>query len=157
MKNMMKRVLAAAASVCLTASFAAAQSVPQLLDSAKAQYSAGNKQEAAKSVDKAKKMIDSELLASGKDEYIEITNWDVVKVKFAQYEGKKVKIKAYPSGFFSYDNTFYVSGPGSCTYDDTIVDALLALDKYTKYYFYGTVCKGENEFSGPSMYIERVE
>lgn len=135
-----------------TGAFCFGQSFVELLDKAKTQYTQGDKNGAILTLDSARKIANSEVVAASTD-YIEIKNWDVVKVKFAQYEGKKVKVYTSSLGFSSNGERFMIGlVDGSCTYNDNLVDTLLSLEG--KHWFFGTVIK-EGYLS--SMHIERVE
>ncbi|MDY4465881.1 MAG: hypothetical protein SPE30_06305 [Candidatus Treponema excrementipullorum] len=47
--------------------------------------------------------MEKEELSSSGDDYVEITNWGIVKLKSADFIGKKVKVKAKFIGINSSD------------------------------------------------------
>ncbi|MBR1536358.1 MAG: hypothetical protein IJ630_05420 [Treponema sp.] len=58
-----------------------ASEVSDLLDKAKIEYNKGNIPESINYIDSARKVLDKENLNKSADEYIEVTNWDIVKLK----------------------------------------------------------------------------
>lgn len=130
--------------------------VTDLLDKAKTAYSNGNLTETINLIDSAKKIVEKENINSSSEEYIEVTNWDVVKIKKSEYIGKKVKVKARFYGINSDGKTVHIAIGLSCTYENSLVDKFLELSKYQEYVFYGTVFE-ENTFLGPMIHIEKIE
>lgn len=130
--------------------------VTDLLDKAKTAYSNGNLTETINLIDSAKKIVEKENINSSSEEYIEVTNWDVVKIKKSDYIGKKVKVKARFYGINSDGKTVHIAIGLSCTYENSLVDKFLELSKYQEYVFYGTVFE-ENSFLGPMIHIEKIE
>ena len=92
-------------SVCVL-SFASDFS--DLLDKAKDLYAKGNLNEAINLIDSARKILDKESLSKSAEEYIEVTNWDVVKLKKKDYMWKKVKIKAEFGGVNSSGKSIHL-------------------------------------------------
>ena len=131
-----------------------ASDVGDLLDNAKKAYNSGDKMSAVQNIDAAKKIIEQEQISSNGEKYIEVSNWDIVKIKKAQYVGKKIKIKVNFVGINS-DGTIWLSDVGlNNTYEDSLVDTILGLTK-KEYTFYGTVLEGG--ILGPSMHIEAIQ
>ena len=71
-----------------------ASEVTDLLEKAKISYSNGNLTETINLIDSAKKLVEKENIKSSSEEYTEVTNWDVIKIKKSEYIGKKkLKLK----------------------------------------------------------------
>lgn len=66
-----------------------ASEVTDLLEKAKISYSNGNLTETINLIDSAKKLVEKENIKSSSEEYTEVTNWDVIKIKKSEYIGKK--------------------------------------------------------------------
>ena len=66
--------------LCLTIP-AFASEVSDLLDKAKIEYEKGNMSETINLIDSARKILDKENVEISREEYIEVTNRDVVKLK----------------------------------------------------------------------------
>ena len=115
-----------------------------LLENAKTAYSNGNLTETINLIDSAKRVVERETINSSSEEYIEVSNWDVVKIKKSEYIGKKV------------GKTVHIAIGLSCTYENSLVDKFLELTKYQEYVFYGTVFE-ENSFLGPMIHIEKID
>ena len=77
----MKKNLVAFLSALLFSSICFASEVTDLLEKAKTVYLTGNLPEAISLIDSAKKIVEKENLNSSSEDYIEVTNWDVVKIK----------------------------------------------------------------------------
>ena len=107
-------------------------------------------------IDSAKKLVERENINTSSEEYIEVTNWDVIKIKKSEYIGKKVKVKARFYGINSDGTTVHISIGLSCTYDNSLVDKFLELAKYQEYVFFGTVFEN-NTLLGPMIHIEAIE
>ena len=58
-----------------------ASEATELLEKAKKEYSDGNLTESIILIENAKKNIEKEMLNSSVDDYTEISNWDIIKVK----------------------------------------------------------------------------
>lgn len=140
-----------------------ASEVPDLLDKAKTAYDEKNIQETIRLIDSARKILDKEALQSSSDEYTEVTNWDVVKLKADAYYGKKIKITATFGGIsdseklYIHINYNYIPN----TFDKNLVDTVLSLKENSTHTFYGIV---KNEYEGksymnpaPQLYIEKIE
>lgn len=138
-------------SICIL-SFAS--EVSELLEKAKKEYSDGKLTESIISIENAKKIIEKDMLNSSEDDYTEISNWDIIKVKKNDYIDKKVKVKAKFYGINSDGVTVRIAIGPSCTYETVLVDKLLELTKYQDYTFYGTVI---DSFLGPMIHIENIE
>jgi hypothetical protein len=131
-----------------------ASEATELLEKAKKEYSDGNLTESIILIENAKKIIEKEMLNSSVDDYTEISNWDIIKVKKNDYIGKKVKVKAKFYGINSDGVTVHIAIGLSCTYETILADRLLELTKYQDYTFYGTVI---DSFLGPMIHIENIE
>ena len=116
-------------------------------------YNSGDTETALQNIDAAKKILDEEKLQNGNNEYIEVANWDVVKLKKDIYLEKKVKVTTMYSGV---TGTQYIvlSGPGICNFNEQLVDKILTLEKLKKYTFYGTV---KDSWTGPTLFVEAIE
>lgn len=119
-------------SICIL-SFAS--EVSELLEKAKKEYSDGKLTESIISIENAKKIIEKDMLNSSEDDYTEISNWDIIKVKKNDYIDKKVKVKAKFYGINSDGVTVHIAIGLSCTYETVLVDKLLELTKYQDYTF----------------------
>ena len=127
-----------------------------MLEKAKISYSNGKLTETINLIDSAKKLVERENINTSSEEYIEVTNWDVIKIKKSEYIGKKVKVKARFYGINSDGTTVHISIGLSCTYDNSLVDKFLELAKYQEYVFFGTVFEN-NTLLGPMIHIEAIE
>ena len=152
----MKKFIFTLLSLIIVTSIAFATEVTDLLEKAKIAYSNGNLTETINLIDSAKKIVENENINSSSEEYIEVTNWDVVKIKKSDYIGKKVKVKARFYGINSDGKTVHISIGLSCTYENSLVDKFLELAKYQEYVFYGTVFE-ENSLLGPMIHIEKID
>jgi len=151
----MKKYMVVLLSLLCFYSLVFASDVMDLLDKAKIEYSNGNLSETINLIDSAKKLVEKENINSSSDEYIEISNWDVVKIKKSEYIGKKVKVKARFYGVNSDGTTVHISIGISCTYKNSLIDKFLELTKYQEYTFYGTVFEN-NALFGPMIHIEVI-
>lgn len=139
---------------CLFSIFIYASEVSDLLQEAQTAYESGDVSTAIQKIDSAKSILEKEQLSSAVDDYIEVTNWDVIKMKKAEYDGKRIKYKAKYFGPNS-NGTVYIENIGNtCTYDESLIDQLLSLKQYEKYTFYGTVFL---YYSRPSLHVEAIE
>lgn len=139
---------------CLFSIFIYASEVSDLLQEAQTAYESGDVTTAILKLDSAKSIMEKEQLAYTVDDYIEITSWDVVKMKKNEYDGKKIKFKTKYFGPNS-DGTVYLENIGNtCTYDESLIDKLLSLRQFERYTFYGTVFLN---YSRPSLHIEAIE
>jgi len=151
----MKKYMVVLLSLLCFYSLVFASDVMDLLDKAKIEYSNGNLSETINLIDSAKKLVEKENINSSSDEYIEISNWDVVKIKKSEYIGKKVKVKARFYDVNSDGTTVHISIGISCTYKNSLIDKFLELTKYQEYTFYGTVFEN-NALFGPMIHIEAI-
>lgn len=129
--------------------------VSELLQAAQAAYESGDVSQAIKHLDSAKEIMSKEVSSSNPEDYIELSSWDIVKIKKTEYLGKKVKVQASYLGITS-NGFVYLSGVATNnSYDEFLIDKLLSLNKYEKYIFYGTVI--DNGVLGTKLHIEAVE
>lgn len=152
----MKKIVLAFFSLILFSAITFASEVTDLLEKAKISYSNGKLTETINLIDSAKKLVERENINTSSEEYIEVTNWDVIKIKNSEYIGKKVKVKARFYGINSDGTTVHISIGLSCTYDNSLVDKFLELAKYQEYVFFGTVFEN-NTLLGPMIHIEAIE
>ncbi len=137
-------------------SFVFASEVTDLLQAAQTAYESGDVSTAIQKLDSAKSIMEKEQLSSSANTYIEVSNWDVVKIKKSEYIGKKVKVKATFYGINSDGKTVHIGIGLLCTYDNSLVDKFLELTKFQEYVFYGTVFEN-NSLLGPMIHIEAIE
>ena len=130
-----------------------ASEVSDLLDKAKSEYEKGNISASITCIDSARKILDKESLNKTETEYIEITNWDVVKLKKDVYIGKKVKFTTRYSGI-SGSEYIILSGPGACHFDSNLVDKILSLKEFSNFTFYGTV---QDSWASPTLFVEKID
>lgn len=152
----MKKIVLAFFSLILFSAITFASEVTDLLEKAKISYSNGKLTETINLIDSAKKLVERENINTSSEEYIEVTNWDVIKIKKSEYIGKKVKVEARFYGINSDGTTVHISIGLSCTYDNSLVDKFLELAKYQEYVFFGTVFEN-NTLLGPMIHIEAIE
>ena len=152
----MKKIVLAFFSLILFSAITFASEVTDLLEKAKISYSNGKLTETINLIDSAKKLVERENINTSSEEYIEVTNWDVIKIKKSEYIGKKVKVKARFYGINSDGTTVHISIGLSCTYDNSLVDKFLELAKYQEYVFFGTVFEN-NTLLEPMIHIEAIE
>lgn len=148
----MKKIL----TICIFFIFTSltfASELETLLQKAIESYNSGDTETALQNLDAAKKILDAEKLQNRNNEYTEVTNWDVVKLKKDIYLEKKVKVTTMYSGV---TGTQYIvlSGPGACNFNEQLVDKILTLEKLKKYTFYGTV---KDSWTGPTLFVEAIE
>lgn len=131
-----------------------ASEVSDLLQEAQTAYESGDVTTAIQKLDSAKSIMSKEQITASADDYVEVSSWDVVKIKKAEYKGKKIKIRLIFAGIMN-DGTVHLHQvyPKS-TYDDNLVDRILSLTKYEPYTFYGTVIEN---YGNPCLHIENVE
>lgn len=151
----MKKIFTNIIVIFLAISVCYASEVSTLLDKAKGEYQLSNFTEALQYMDEAKRIIESEIMLENSEEYIEISNWDIVKLKKNEYIGKKVKIITWLSSIYS-DGTAHLVGIGmNCRIEEQVIDRILQLEKYKDYTFYGTVY--EDSLFRPQLSIEYIE
>ena len=152
----MKKIVLAFFSLILFSAITFASEVTDLLEKAKISYSNGKLTETINLIDSAKKLVERENINTSSEEYIEVTNWDVIKIKKSEYIRKKVTVKAKFYAINSDGTTVHISIGLSCTYDNSLVDKFLELAKYQEYVFFGTVFEN-NTLLGPMIHIEAIE
>lgn len=134
--------------------FVFASEVSDLLQEAQTAYESGDVTTAIQKLDSAKSLMEKEQLSSSGDDYVEVASWDIVKLKSADYLGKKVIIKAKFIGINSDGTVYLIEISPSNSYEPSLIDKLLTLKKYEFYNFYGTVV---SDFLGPELHIEAIE
>lgn len=142
--------------LCVFSFFVFASDVSDLLQEAQTAYESGDISTAIQKIDSAKSIMEKDQLSSSVDDYIEVLNWDIVKLKESEYIGKKVKVKTRFYGINSDGKTVHLAIGLSCTFDNSLVDKFLELTKYQEYIFYGTVFEN-NSLLGPMIHIEAIE
>lgn len=134
-----------------------AQEAGDLLDKAKRQYTQGKLSESLKTIEEAKQIIENKLISTNNTEYIEIKNWDIVKLKPDFYLGKKIKFNMKYLDISSDGEKIITSEiliPGS-PFDKKLIDKILTLKKYSTYTFFGKVIN--IEYFGTGLYIESIK
>ena len=148
MKKFILFVLLCAFSFCVFAS-----EVSDLLQEAQTAYETGDVTTAIQKLDSAKSIMEKEQLSSSANDYIEVASWDIIKMKSADYLGKKVIIKAKFIGINSDGTVYLIEISPSNSYEPSLVDKILTLKKYEYYNFYGTVV---SDYLGPKLFIEAI-
>ena len=131
-----------------------ASEVSELLKKALDSYESGDIQTTIQTIDAAKKLIDSERIKNSENVYIEISNWDVVKLKKVFYLEKKVKFRTKYIGISGSEYLLLEGFGTTCTFNEDLVDTILALEKSQQYTFYGTVKEG---WAAPFLHVEAIE
>ena len=149
MKKMILAVL-----LCTFSFFVFASEVSDLLQEVQTAYESGDIAIAIQKLNSAKSIMEKEQLSSDAESYIEVNSWDIVKLKKADYLGKKVKIKAKYVGVNSDGSVYLIEVSTNNSYEPSLIDKILSLKKYEFYTFYGTVT---SDFIGPKIYIEAIE
>ena len=150
----MKRIILS--FIILTFTFLAFSSdVSDLLKAAQESYESGDLSTALQKIDSAKAIIEREKLSSSSNDYIELENWNAVKINKAKYLGKKVKVPGVYCNITAKGLVHISSISTNNTYDEELVDKLLSLKKYEMYIFYGSVQDGGS--LGPKLHIEAIE
>ena len=149
----MKKILVTFINFILFSSIIFSSEVTDLLENAKTAYSNGNLTETISLIDSAKRLVERENINSSSEEYIEVTNWDVVKLKKDVYIGKKVKFTTRYSGI-SGSEYIILSGPGACHFDSNLVDKILSLKEFSNFTFYGTV---QDSWASPTLFVEKID
>ena len=104
--------------LCLSSLFVFASEVSDLLLEAQTAYESGDVTTAIQKLESAKSLMEKEELSSSGDDYVEITNWGIVKLKSADFIGKKVKVKAKFIGINSSGTVYLIEiSPSNCSYD----------------------------------------
>lgn len=149
----MKKFIVTFINFILFSSIIFASEVTDLLENAKTAYSNGNLTETINLIDSAKRLVERENINSSSEEYIEVTNWDVVNLKKDVYIGKKVKFTTMYSGI-SGSEYIILRGPGACHFDSNLVDKILSLKKFSNFTFYGTV---QDSWESPTLFVEKID
>lgn len=139
--------------LCLSSLFVFASEVSDLLLEAQTAYESGDVSTAIQKLDSAKSIMEKEQLSSSANDYVEVANWDIIKMKSADYLGKKVIIKAKFIGINSDGTVYLIEISPSNSYEPSLVDKILTLKKYEYYNFYGTVV---SDYLGPKLFIEAI-
>jgi len=139
--------------LCLSSLFVFASEVSDLLQEAQTAYESGDVSIAIQKLDSAKSIMEKEQLSSSAEDYVEVASWDIVKLKSADYLGKKVIIKAKFIGINSDGTVYLIEISPSNSYEPSLVDKILTLKKYEYYNFYGTVV---SDYLGPKLFIEAI-
>ena len=139
--------------LCLSSLFVFAFEVSDLLQEAQTAYESGDVYTAIQKIDSAKSIMEKEQLSSSANDYVEVANWDIIKMKSADYLGKKVIIKAKFIGINSDGTVYLIEISPSNSYEPSLVDKILTLKKYEYYNFYGTVV---SDYLGPKLFIEAI-
>ena len=149
----MKKIIVTFINFILFSSIIFSSEVTDLLENAKTAYSNGNLTETISLIDSAKRLVERENINSSSEEYIEVTNWDVVKLKKDVYIGKNVKFTTRYSGI-SGSEYIILSGPGACHFDSNLVDKILSLKEFSNFTFYGTV---QDSWASPTLFVEKID
>lgn len=139
--------------LCLSSLFVFASEVSDLLQEAQTAYESGDVSTAIQKLDSAKSIMEKEQLSSSANDYVEVASWDIIKIKSADYLGKKVIIKAKFIGINSDGTVYLIEISPSNSYEPSLVDKILTLKKYEYYNFYGTVV---SDYLGPKLFIEAI-
>lgn len=139
--------------LCVFSFFVFASEVSDLLLEAQTAYESGDVSTAIQKLDSAKSIMEKEQLSSSANDYVEVANWDIIKMKSADYLGKKVIIKAKFIGINSDGTVYLIEISPSNSYEPSLVDKILTLKKYEYYNFYGTVV---SDYLGPKLFIEAI-
>lgn len=139
--------------LCVFSFFVFASDVSDLLLEAQTAYKSGDVSTAIQKLDSAKSIMEKEQLSSSANDYVEVANWDIIKMKSADYLGKKVIIKAKFIGINSDGTVYLIEISPSNSYEPSLVDKILTLKKYEYYNFYGTVV---SDYLGPKLFIEAI-
>lgn len=139
--------------LCVFSFFVFASEVSDLLLEAQTAYESGDVSTAIQKLDSAKSIMEKEQLSSSANDYVEVASWDIIKIKSADYLGKKVIIKAKFIGINSDGTVYLIEISPSNSYEPSLVDKILTLKKYEYYNFYGTVV---SDYLGPKLFIEAI-
>lgn len=139
--------------LCVFSFFVFASDVSDLLLEAQTAYESGDVSTAIQKLDSAKSIMEKEQLSSSANDYVEVASWDIIKIKSADYLGKKVIIKAKFIGINSDGTVYLIEISPSNSYEPSLVDKILTLKKYEYYNFYGTVV---SDYLGPKLFIEAI-
>lgn len=139
--------------LCVFSFFVFASDVSDLLLEAQTAYESGDVYTAIQKIDSAKSIMEKKQLSSSAEDYVEVASWDIIKMKSADYLGKKVIIKAKFIGINSDGTVYLIEISPSNSYEPSLVDKILTLKKYEYYNFYGTVV---SDYLGPKLFIEAI-
>ena len=139
--------------LCFSSLFVFAFEVSDLLQEAQTAYESGDVYTAIQKIDSAKSIMEKKQLSSSANDYVEVASWDIIKMKSADYLGKKVIIKAKFIGINSDGTVYLIEISPSNSYEPSLVDKILTLKKYEYYNFYGTVV---SDYLGPKLFIEAI-
>ena len=139
--------------LCLSSLFVFAFEVSDLLQEAQTAYESGDVYTAIQKIDSAKSIMEKEQLSSSANDYVEVASWDIIKMKSADYLGKKVIIKAKFIGINADGTVYLIESSPSNSYEPSLVDKILTLKKNEYYNFYGTVV---SDYLGPKLFIEAI-
>ena len=139
--------------LCAFSFFVFASEVSDLLQEVQTAYETGDVTTAIQKLDSAKSIMEKEQLSSSVNDYVEVASWDIIKMKSADYLGKKVIIKAKFIGINSDGTVYLIEISPSNSYEPSLVDKILTLKKYEYYNFYGTVV---SDYLGPKLFIEAI-
>ena len=139
--------------LCVFSFFVFASDVSDLLLESQTAYESGDVYTAIQKLDFAKSIMEKEQLSSSAEDYVKVSSWDIVKLKSADYLGKKVIIKAKFIGINSDGTVYLIEISPSNSYEPSLVDKILTLKKYEYYNFYGTVV---SDYLGPKLFIEAI-
>lgn len=142
-------------SLLFVTCFCSASDVEMLLQKAIESYNSGDVLSTIQNIDAARKLLDEETITNIKDEYLEVTTWDLIDLKSESYIGKKVKFTGEFYGVMSKDKINVKMR--SCTFDNTLIDKILTLENYKKYSFYGIVKEPLYKNGSPYMHVEAIE
>ena len=121
--------------LCVFSFFVFASDVSDLLLESQTAYESGDVYTAIQKLDFAKSIMEKEQLSSSAEDYVKVSSWDIVKLKSADYLGKKVIIKAKFIGINSDGTVYLIEISPSNSYEPSLVDKILTLKKY-EYYNY---------------------
>lgn len=147
----MKKILSFFIIVLLSTSIFATP-VEDYLNKAIKAYGDGDISTAINNIDAARKILDKEQLSQNQNNYIEVSSWDIIKLKKYDYYGKKIKIKLTYCGVASNGMVDLLSC--YCSYDDSMLEKVSTLKKWEEYTFYGTVTEN---YVNLCLHIEGIE
>lgn len=134
--------------------------ISEMLRDAQIAYESGNLSRSIQIIDSVKSKIEKEQMANSSNNYLEIPNWAIVKLRKSDYLGKKVKVEGYfyritSDGkelgiWFLNDTTLTYN-----TFDSSVIDKLITLKEYEIYTFYGTIKKDSDD--SPILHVESIK
>lgn len=129
----------------------------EFLEKAKQRYEKRDMDGALAALESAQRVItaQSKSKAKGGTGYTTIKSWSTVQKKPADYDGVKIKIQALNYGITPDESLWIFGVSPMCSYEASIKQDLLQLEKNKKYYFYGTVV-WLNPTIGPILHVETV-